>query len=68
MVKRVIFGEVGNAQVAELKDMNAREFLVLAVLKLVVLGMGLYHACSATRCTKSVNDLIRLAASTKLPN
>ena len=42
MVKRVIFGEVGNAQVAELKDVNAREFLVLAVLALVVLGMGLY--------------------------
>jgi NADH-quinone oxidoreductase subunit M len=32
LVKRVIFGEVTNAHVAELKDVNPREALVLGVL------------------------------------
>ena len=68
MVKRVIFGEVGNANVAELKDVNAREFLVLAVLALAVLGMGLYPRIFGDTLHESVNDLIRLAAATKLQN
>ncbi len=31
LVKRVIYGEVGNEHVAKLKDINQREFLVLGV-------------------------------------
>ncbi|MDP2247488.1 MAG: NADH-quinone oxidoreductase subunit M, partial [Nitrosomonadales bacterium] len=38
MVKRVFFGEVANQHVAELKDLNKREFLILSVLALMVLG------------------------------
>ena len=33
LVKRVIFGEVGNAHVAELEDINAREAIVLGVVR-----------------------------------
>jgi NADH-quinone oxidoreductase subunit M len=44
LVKRVIWGEVGNDAVASLKDLNAREFLVLAVLAAAVLLVGVWPA------------------------
>jgi NADH-quinone oxidoreductase subunit M len=44
LVKRVIFGEVGNEKVAALKDLNGREFLVLGVLAAAVLLVGLWPA------------------------
>ena len=44
LVKRVIFGEVGNDKVAALKDLNGREFLVLGVLAAAVLFVGLWPA------------------------
>jgi NADH-quinone oxidoreductase subunit M len=44
LVKRVIFGEVANAKVAALKDLNGREFLVLGLLAAGVLLVGLWPA------------------------
>ena len=44
LVKRVIWGDVGNDGVASLKDLNAREFVVLATLALAVLLVGLWPA------------------------
>jgi NADH-quinone oxidoreductase subunit M len=44
LVKRVIWGDVGNDGVASLKDLNAREFTVLAVLAAAVLALGLWPA------------------------
>ncbi len=44
LVKRVIFGEVGNAEVAALKDINGREFLILGMLAAGVLLLGLWPA------------------------
>src|SRR6266704_634372 len=44
MVKRVIFGEVGNQHVAELSDANARELLVLGLLATAVLWLGVHPA------------------------
>ncbi len=44
MVKRVIFGDVGNSGVAELKDINNREFLVLGILAISVLLLGVWPA------------------------
>jgi len=44
LVKRVIFGEVGNDKVAALKDLNGREFLVLGVLAAAVLFVGIWPA------------------------
>jgi NADH:ubiquinone oxidoreductase subunit 4 (subunit M) len=32
MYKRVVFGDIANSHVAELKDINAREMLILGVL------------------------------------
>ena len=44
LVKRVIWGDVGNDGVASLKDLNAREFVVLATLALAVLLLGVWPA------------------------
>ena len=42
MVKRVIFGDIANDNVRALKDVNAREFLILALLAVAVLALGLW--------------------------
>ncbi len=44
LVKRVIWGDVGNDGVASLKDLNAREFIVLATLAGAVLLLGVWPA------------------------
>jgi len=42
LVKRVVFGEVGNANVAQLKDVGGREALVLGAFALAVLAVGVW--------------------------
>ena len=44
MYKRVIFGDVANDNVAELKDINSREALILSMLAIAVLLFGVYPA------------------------
>jgi NADH-quinone oxidoreductase subunit M len=44
LIKRVIFGAIANDHVRELKDLNAREFLVLGLLAAAVLLVGLWPA------------------------
>ena len=66
MYKRVIFGAVANDHVAKLKDIGAREFLVLALLALAVLGMGLYPLPLTEVMHASVNALLQHLAVSKL--
>ncbi len=66
MYKRVIFGAVANEHVAKLKDIGAREFLVLALLALAVLGMGLYPLPFTEVMHASVNGLLQHLAVSKL--
>jgi len=42
MIKRVVFGDIANANVAALKDVSAREISFLALLAFLVLCFGLY--------------------------
>jgi NADH-quinone oxidoreductase subunit M len=42
MTKRVFFGKIVNNHVMHLKDINAREYLILGVLALLTIGMGVY--------------------------
>ena len=65
-VKRVIFGDIANSHVATMKDVNKREFLVLAVLALMVLGMGLYPQAFIEKMHLSVNGLMEHVAQSKL--
>ncbi len=44
MVKRVLYGEVANDQVAALTDIGRREFFLLAILAVAVLLLGLWPA------------------------
>ena len=44
MVKRVLYGEVANEQVAALQDLGRREFVVLGILAFAVLLLGLWPA------------------------
>jgi len=42
MVKRVVFGDIGNDNVRALTDINRREFLFLSVLAVAILALGLW--------------------------
>ncbi|NMG69048.1 NADH-quinone oxidoreductase subunit M [Parazoarcus communis] len=66
MYKRVIFGAVANKHVAELEDINAREFAILGILALCVLGMGLYPFPFTEVMHASVEELLRHVAVSKL--
>jgi len=67
MVKRVFFGEVANAHVAELQDINKREFLILGVLAVLVLGFGLYPAPITEMTNATVTQLLSHMSHSKLP-
>ena len=67
MVKRVIFGPVANKHVAELTDLNGREFAILSVLAIATLLMGLYPAPIAETLQVSVTDLLQHVAVSKVP-
>jgi len=58
MVKRVIFGAVANEGVASLSDIGAREFLVLGLLAVFVLGLGLWPAPLVDVMSASVQHLV----------
>lgn len=66
LAKRVIFGEIANKHVAELTDLNAREFFMLGLLAIAVLVMGLYPAPFTDVMQTSVNDLLKHVAISKL--
>lgn len=65
MYKRVVFGAVANPDVAALRDVNAREFLVLAMLAIAVLGMGLYPYPFTEVMHASVAELLKHVAIQK---
>jgi NADH-quinone oxidoreductase subunit M len=66
MVKRVYFGDVANKHVAELTDINAREFTMLAILAVAVLAMGLYPKPFTDVMHVSVTELLKHVAISKL--
>jgi len=66
MVKRVIFGEVANDNVAALKDVNKREFFILGVLAVAVLGLGLWPAPLLDVMHATVDHLIEQVMHSKL--
>jgi NADH-quinone oxidoreductase subunit M len=67
MVKRVFYGEIANQQVAALKDLSKREFFILAVLALLVIGFGVYPAPITELTNASVSQLLSHLAQSKLP-
>lgn len=59
MVKRVIFGEIKNSQVAALQDINQRELLYLGILAALVLLLGCWPAPLLEMTHASVNLLLQ---------
>jgi NADH-quinone oxidoreductase subunit M len=66
LVKRVVWGDVANASVAGLKDVNAREFLVLAVLAGAVLLLGLWPAPLLDVMRPTLEQLVQQLMVSKL--
>jgi NADH-quinone oxidoreductase subunit M len=66
MYKRVVFGAVANDEVAQLKDVNGREFWMLAVLAIAVLVMGLWPKPFTDVSEASVRALLEHVAVSKV--
>ena len=66
MFKRVYLGPVTNDDVKALSDLNAREFLMLALLAIAVLAMGVYPKLFTDVMDSSVAELLKHVATSKL--
>jgi NADH-quinone oxidoreductase subunit M len=66
MVKRVYFGDVANAEVKALTDINRREFWMLGLLATAVLAMGVYPKPFTDVMHQSVTQLLQHVATPKL--
>ncbi|MEA3643673.1 MAG: proton-conducting transporter membrane subunit, partial [Lamprobacter sp.] len=68
LVKRVIFGEVGNEQVAKLEDLNRRETLNLGVLAAATLAIGLWPKPLIEVMEPTIAQLVQQVQVSKLPS
>ncbi|MCB1752171.1 MAG: NADH-quinone oxidoreductase subunit M, partial [Gammaproteobacteria bacterium] len=66
MVKRVVFGEVANDNVAALQDIGSRELLILGSLALAVLMLGLWPGPLVEVMDASIANLLKHIAVSKL--
>jgi NADH-quinone oxidoreductase subunit M len=66
LVKRVIFGEIGNAHVAELEDLNMREWIVLGTFAAGVLLIGVWPKPLTDLMEPSIAQLAGQLANSKL--
>lgn len=66
MVKRVVFGAITHEHVAQLSDLNKREFFMLGMLAIAVIAMGLYPAPFTDAMQVSVADLLKHVAVSKI--
>ncbi|CDH43513.1 MAG: NADH-quinone oxidoreductase subunit M [Candidatus Competibacteraceae bacterium] len=66
LVKRVIFGEIGNSHVAELKDVSTREIVMLSLLAAAVLLLGLWPDPLTSVMHTTVDNLLQHVIVTKL--
>lgn len=66
MFKRVYLGPIANDHVRTLTDINAREFIMLALLAIAVLYMGIYPKPFTDVMDVSVAQLLKHVAISKL--
>jgi len=66
MIKRVIFGDVANDNVAQLQDINSREALVLGVLAVFVILLGVWPDPLVEVMHSSVDHLLEQVIVSKL--
>jgi len=66
LVKRVIFGAIGNDGVAALKDINQREIVMLSLLAIMVLLVGIWPDPLVSVMHPSVDNFIEHVTRSKL--
>ncbi len=66
LVKRVLYGEVANDGVASMKDVDAREFWMLAVLGALVLLLGIWPAPLIEVMDVTLTELLAHVMQSKL--
>jgi NADH-quinone oxidoreductase subunit M len=66
MIKRVIFGETANEQVAALKDIDQREFSILAILAIAVIALGVWPQPLIDVMQPSIEQLVQHMLQSKL--
>jgi NADH-quinone oxidoreductase subunit M len=67
LVKRVIFGPVANDHVAQMQDLNPREFVVLGVIALAVLLLGVFPGPMLQMMEASTQHLLQQIVASKIP-
>ncbi len=67
MYKRVVFGNVTNPAVEKMRDLDGREFGVLATLAVLVLALGIYPKPFTDVMHASVDNLLTHVVHSKLP-
>ncbi|HET7394912.1 MAG TPA: NADH-quinone oxidoreductase subunit M [Gammaproteobacteria bacterium] len=66
LVKRVLYGPIGNQHVAEMKDISKREFLVLGLCAIPVIVFGVWPAPLLDVMHASVVNLVHHVVQSKL--
>jgi NADH-quinone oxidoreductase subunit M len=66
MTKRVFFGAITNTHVAELLDINKREFFILSIFALLTIAMGVYPKPFTDLIHPSVIALLKHIAISKI--
>ena len=67
MYKRIVFGPIGNERVAQMNDVNLREFWMLFAMALLVLGLGVYPKIVTDMTDASVQALLQHVSWSKIP-
>lgn len=67
LVKRVFYGEVANSAVAGLKDLSGREWVLMVILAVFVLGVGIWPFPLIEMMEASVAELVEHIMQSKLP-
>jgi len=66
LVKRVIYGPIGNDHVKEMKDVNQREFIVLGLCAVPVILIGVWPGPLLDVMHATVTNLVHQVVQTKL--
>ena len=66
LVKRILYGEVGNPNVASMKDISGNEVLMLGAFAIAVLALGIYPKPLTDLMQSSVAQLATQIVATKL--
>jgi NADH-quinone oxidoreductase subunit M len=66
LVKRVLYGPVGNQHVADMKDISKREFLILGLCAVPVIVFGVWPAPLLDVMHASVTNLVQHVVQSKL--